>query len=192
MKGYIYITGTGTDPSLRSNLNDPLFTRVPTLGACMPNVRRFVTKGDWIFVISGKVAGAEQYVVGGLQVEEKIDALAAYRRFPDNRLTMTTGGLVMGNVIVQADGTQHPLDGHPAETFRERVKNYVVGGNSIALSTPQEVELGRQQTLGKLGDILGRRRGANRVIDAMGRWSKLDEPQVAQMLDWLSGIKAAT
>jgi Nucleotide modification associated domain 2 len=192
MKGYVYITGTGTDPSLLGNLNDPLFTRVPTLGACMPNVRRVVTKGDWIFVISGKVADAEQYVVGGLQVEEKIDALAAYNRFPENRLTMSDGGLVMGNVIVQADGTQHPLDSHPADSFQERVKNYVVGGNSIALSTPQEVELGRQQTLGKLGDILGRRRGANRVIDAMGRWSKLKESQVAQMLDWLSGIKAVT
>ena len=27
MKGYIYITGTGTDPALRGNLNDPLFTK---------------------------------------------------------------------------------------------------------------------------------------------------------------------
>ncbi len=192
MKGYVYITGTGTDPSLRGNLNDPLLSKVPTLGACMPNIRRFVTKGDWIFIISGKVVGAEQYVVGGLQVEEKIDALAAYHRFPENRLTMDAGGLVMGNVIVQADGTQHPLDHHSAETFQDRVKNYVVGGSAIALSTPEEVDLGRQQTLGKLGDILGRRRGANRVIDAMGRMSKLDEPQVTQMLDWLSGIKAAT
>jgi hypothetical protein len=192
MKGYVYITGTGTDPSLRGNLNDPLLSKVPTLGACMPNIRRFVTKGDWIFIISGKVAGAEQYVVGGLQVEEKIDALAAYHRFPENRLTMGSGGLVMGNVIVQADGTQHPLDHHSAETFQDRVKNYVVGGSAIALSTPEEVDLGRQQTLGKLGDILERRRGANRVIDAMGRMSKLDEPQVMQMLDWLAGIKAAT
>ncbi|MBS0641763.1 MAG: hypothetical protein JSS43_18015 [Proteobacteria bacterium] len=192
MKGYIYITSSGTDPALRDNLNDPLFTRVPTLGACMPNVRRFVTKGDWIFVISGKVAGVEQYVVGGLQVEEKIDALAAYDRFPANRLTLGPGGLIMGNVIVQSDGTQHPLDSHSADTFRNRVKNFVVGGQAIALSTPREVELGRQQTLGKIGDILGRQRGANRVIDAMGRMSKLDEPQVTKMLDWLSGIKAAT
>jgi hypothetical protein len=192
MKGYVYITSSGTDPALRGNLNDPLFTKVPTLGACMPNVRRFVTKGDWIFVISGKVAGVEQYVVGGLQVAEKIDALAAYNRFPDNRLTMGPGGLVMGNVIVRPDGTQHPLDSHQAKTFQNRVKNFVVGSHAIALSTPQEVELGRQQTLGKIGDILGRQRGANRVIDAMGRMSKLDEPQVTRMLDWLSGIKAAT
>lgn len=191
MKGYIYITGTGTDPALRGNLNDPLFTKVPTLGACMPNVRRSVTRGDWIFVISGKVAGAQQYVVGGLQVAEKIDALAAYHRFPENRLTVADDGVIIGNVIVQADGTQHPLDQHPPNTFEERVKNYVVGGSAISLTTPREVELGRQQTLGKLGDILGRR-GANRVIDAIGRWSKLDQTQVTEMLDWLSGIKTET
>jgi hypothetical protein len=191
MKGYIYITASGTDPALRGNLNDPLFTRVPSLGACMPNIRRNVTKGDWIFVVSGKVAGAEQYVVGGLQVEEKIDALAAYNRFPENRLTIGDGGLIMGNVIVQADGTQHPLDQHSSETLEERIKNYIVGGSSVALTTAREVELGRQQTLRKLSEIRGRR-GANRIIAAMGRWSKLDEAQVAQMLDWLSEIKAAT
>lgn len=191
MKGYVYITATGTDPSLRGNLNDPLFTGVPTLGACMPNIRRVVTKGDWIFVVSGKVAGAEQYVVGGLEVEEKIDALAAYERFPENRLTMGTGGLVMGNVIVRADGSKHPLDDHSADRFQERVKNYVVGRGAIEISTPQEVELGRQQTLARLSDIVGRRRGANSIIGAIGRMSKLDEPQVAKMLFWLSGIKAA-
>jgi hypothetical protein len=191
VKGYIYITATGTDPALRGNLNDPIFTRVPTLGACMPNVRRVVTKGDWIFVVSGKVPGAEQYVVGGLQVQEKIDALAAYRRFPQNRLTMTEGGLVWGNVIVQADGTQHPLDHHSADTFEQRVKHFVVGSRSVSLTTPREVELGRQQSLGTLAEVLGRR-GANRVIDAMGRWSKLDKEQVAKMLDWLTGIKSAT
>jgi hypothetical protein len=191
MKGYVYITGTGTDPALRSNLNDPLFTKVPTLGACMPNIRRFVGRGDWIFVVSGKVAGAQQYVVGGLQVEEKIDALTAYERFPENRLTHDERGLVMGNIIVQADGTQHPLDNHPAETFEDRVKNFIVGGSAIALTKPKEVEIGREQTLGKLAEILGRP-GANRIIDTMGRMSRLDEVQVAKMLEWLSGIKAAT
>jgi len=136
MKGYIYITATGTDPSLRGNLNDPLFTKMPTLGACMPNIRRVVTKGDWIFVVRGKVTGAEQYVVGGLQVEEKIDALAAYERFPENRLTMGAEGQLMRNVIVQADGSKHQLDNHPAKRFQERVKNYVIGSDAIEISTP--------------------------------------------------------
>ena len=190
MKGYIYITGTGTDPALRGNLNDPLFTKVPTLGACMPNIRRFVTKGDWIFVVSGKVPGVEQYVVGGLQVEEKIDALTAYGRFPGNRLAREERGLLTGNVIVQADGTQHSLDNHSPDTFESRVKNFVVGGRAISLTEPREVALGREQTLGKLSEIL-KRPGANRMIGAMGRTSRLDEEQVAKVLEWLSGIKAA-
>lgn len=190
MKGYIYITGTGTDPALRGNLNDPLFTKVPTLGACMPNIRRLVTKGDWIFVVSGKVPNVQQYVVGGLQVEQKIDALTAYERFPENRLARDERGLLMGNIIVQADGKQHPLDYHGADTFEDRIKNFIVGGRAVALTTPNEVELGRRQTLGKLSEILGRP-GANRVIGAMGRMSRLGERQVEQMLEWLSGIKAA-
>ncbi|WP_149537783.1 Nmad2 family putative nucleotide modification protein [Siccirubricoccus phaeus] len=191
MKGYVYITGTGADPALRGNLNDPLFTTIPTLGACMPNVRRFVSKGDWIFVVSGKVPGVQQYVVGGLQVAEKINTLAAYERFPENRLARDAGGKVVGNIIVHADGTQHPLDHHPLDTFESRIENFIVGGNAVALDTPNQVEIGRAQTLGKLSEILVRPR-ANRVIDVIGRWSKLDEVQIGKMLDWLSGIKGAT
>ena len=152
-----------------------------------------MTKGDWIFVISGKVAGVEQYVVGGLQVEEKIDALAAYDRFPGNRLTMGVGGLVMGNVIVQPDGTQHPLDSHPAETPEPGKKFRRGRPGGCALHAAGSRAGPATDARRAFGDILGRRRGApNRIIDAMGRMSKLDEPQVAQMLDWLSGIKAAT
>lgn len=189
MKGYIYITGTGTDPALRGNLNDPLFTKVPTLGACMPNIRRLVTKGDWIFVVSGKVPSVQQYVVGGLQVEEKIDALTAYEHFPENRLTRDERGLVMGNIIVESHGKQHSLDDHAANSFENRIKNFIVGGRAVELTAPNEVELGRRQTIGKLSEILGRP-GANRMISAMGRMSKLDEGQVEQVLEWLSGIKA--
>lgn len=191
MKGYVYITSTGTDPGLGGNLNDPLFTKIPTLGACMPNIRRFVVKGDWIFVVSGKVPGAQQYVVGGLQVEEKIDALTAYHRFPENRLRRDERGLLMGNIIVQPNGKQHPFDTHSAETFENRVKNFIVGRQAISLTEQNEIQAGREQTLGKLSEILGRP-GANRVIDALGRMSRLNETQVAQMLEWLSGIKATS
>lgn len=191
MKGYVYITGTGTDPALLGNLNDPLFTKTPTLGACMPNIRRVVTKGDWIFVISGKVAGAQQYMVGGLQVEEKIDALTAYKRFPENRLTPGSGNLISGNVIIQANGTQHPLDNHAPDTFESRIKDFIVGGNSVTLSSPGEVELGRAQTLGKISEILGKP-GANSIINAMGRCSRLSAEQIEKTLGWLSGIKAVS
>lgn len=188
VKGYIYITGSGTDPAARKNLNDPLlFTRTPTLGACMPNIRRVVTAGDFIFVVSGKVPGVQQYVVGGMRVEEKISALAAYRRFPQNRLHLNADGIVWGNVIVNSKGAQHPLDHHSAQTFSDRVKNFIVGSNPVALETENEVARGRNETLPKLSSLLGKR--GNRVIDVMSRWAKLDEAQVKDLISWLEGIK---
>ncbi len=189
MKGYIYITGTGTDPGLKNNLNDPVFEDVPSLGACMPNIRRLVKGGDYIFVVSGMATGVQQYVVGGMQVAEQISALEAYKRFPQHRLKIGSDGLLKGNIIVDSSGKQHALDKHAAETFESRVKNFVVGANAVALSSPREVEIGRQQSLTKLGDIFGKR--GNRAVDIFGRWSKLDAAQVNDVVGWLEGIKRA-
>lgn len=189
MKGYIYITGQGADPALRNNLNDPIFARIPTLGACMPNIRRVVGRGDWIFVVSGKTPHVQQYVVGGLRVSEKINALAALDRFPDNKLSRDGDGKIWGNIICDENGNQDALDHHPKDTFEQRLENYIVGDRSVVLSTADEVELGRLQTLEKLSEILGKPR-RNRVIDVMGRMSKFSEPQVLDMLDWLEGIKS--
>ena len=189
MKGYVYISGTGTDPGALKNMNDPiLFSKTPTLGACMPNIRRVVLPGDFIFVVSGKVPAIQQYVVGGMEVVEQIDALAAYERFPENRLQTGPTGLVEGNVIVDASGNQHPLDRHSPETFEARIKNFIVGTNPVALETEREVAMGREQTLPKLSELLGKR--GNRVIDVMSRLAKLNENQVQDMLSWLQGIKA--
>jgi hypothetical protein len=190
MKGYIYITGTGVDPELRGNFADPTFGKPPTLGPCMPNIRRAVATTDWIFVVSGKVPEAQQYVIGGLQVAEKIDASTAYVRLPENRLVGLENGRVTGNIIVQANGTHHPLDWHSPYRFDERAKNFIIGDAAVALSTPREVELGRRETLAVLSAILGRP-CANRVIDAMGRMSKLNEAQVVTLLDWLVRTRAA-
>jgi hypothetical protein len=190
VKGYIYITGSGTDPAARKNLNDPLFTKTPTLGACMPNIRRVVTLGDYIFVVSGKVPGVQQYVVGGMRVEEKISALAAFKRFPENRLHRNSDGLLWGNIIVDSRGKQHALDHHPSNSFQDRVKNFIVGSNPISLETEREVAIGREQTLPKLSDVLGKK--GNRVIDVMSRWAKLDEAQVKDLIAWLEGIKGPT
>src|SRR4051812_9692957 len=121
-KGYIYITSSGYDPEKGKNLKDPYLGEPPTLGACMPNVRRQVVPGDQIFVISGKIADAPQYIVGGFEVAEKIDALAAYRRFPNLRLRQLDDGQVEGNIIVTSQGAQHPLDTH--STFTSRIQNY--------------------------------------------------------------------
>lgn len=155
----------------------------------MPNIRRFVVPGDFIFVVSGKTPSVQQYVVGGLRVADKLDALAAYGRFPANRLHIGEDGLLKGNVIVNPDGTQHALDTHHADSFENRIKNFIVGTDAVALETPREVELGRELTLAKLSDLCGRQ--GNRAIDIMGRMKKLDDGQVRGMVDWLQGIKAA-
>lgn len=189
MKGYIYISSPGTDPGRHGNLNDPMFRKRPSLGACMPNIRRLVLPGDHVFVISGSTTGVQQYVVGGFQVAEKISALAAYDRFPENRLRLDADGKLVGNVIVEPNGQQHPLDRHSPNTFASRIENFLVGVDPVVLESPAEVARGRDETLDRLSSILDRPR-ANRVIDLMGRWAKLDGPQVERTLDWLRGIKA--
>ena len=99
----------------------------------MTNIRRVVLPGDFIFVVSGSVPAVQQYVVGGMEVAERIDPLAAYKRFPEGRLQTGAHGRVEGNVIVDVEGNQHPLDTHKAETFEERIKNFIVGTNPVAL-----------------------------------------------------------
>ncbi len=153
----------------------------------MPNIRRLVLPGDFVFVVSGATKGVQQYVVGGFRVEEKISALAAYERFPANRLHATDDGKIVGNIIVDGTGLQHPLDRHDPKTFSRRIEDYLVGSNAVALETPPEIQRGRTETLDRLATILERPR-ANRVIDLMGRWAKLDAAQVDQTLDWLRGI----
>ncbi|WP_375197044.1 hypothetical protein [Sphingobium sp.] len=141
-----------------------------------------------MFVISGTTRGVQQYVVGGFEVAEKIDALAAYERFPENRLQLNAEGKVVGNILIDGTGNQHPLDTHSATNFARRIENYLVGVNPVALETPAEVARGRTETLDRLSSILEKRR-ANRVIDVMGRWARLDQAQVEKTLDWLRGIK---
>src|SRR5262245_40327192 len=98
MASYIYILGDGADPASGTLLNDPLFGPVPSMGACRPDLRRNVAIGDWIFAISGRKRHVQQYVVGGLRVGEKIDALAAYHRMPQNRLHRNAEGKIVGNI----------------------------------------------------------------------------------------------
>lgn len=155
----------------------------------MPPIRRLVLPGDYVFVVSGTTKGVQQYVVGGFQVAEKIDALAAYNRFPENRLQLNPEGRVIGNILIDGHGNQHPLDTHSPNNFARRIENYLVGINPIALESPAEVARGRNETLNRLSSIL-EKPGANRVIDVMGRWARLDQAQIEKTLDWLQGIKA--
>lgn len=186
MKGYIYTMFRGADPGRGWHMTDPIFGKTPTLGACMPNVRRVVVPGDYIFVVSGRMEGVQQYVVGGFAVKEKIDALAAYRRFPEYRLTRLPDETLTGNIIVSGSGKHHPLDHHG--NFERRIENYIVGRDSIYLHRPTEVDQAREHSVDILKEIFGAPR-AVRIADVIGRMRKLDERQVQKLITQLRAIK---
>lgn len=189
VKGYIYITGRQGDPAKHDNLNDPLFGDPPTLAACMPNLREWLEKGDYVFVVSAMTPGVQQYVIGGMRVADKIDAIEAFGRFPQNRLRRDAEGRIRGNIPVDENGKKHALDHHKLEGFDKRIRNFIVGEGGVSLQSAPEVTLGRQQTLRKLSEVF--ERGGNRPIDIIGRQSKLDEGQIHGLMDWLRGIKAS-
>jgi hypothetical protein len=180
MKGYIYSMYAGADPGRGWTMTDPIFGKVPTLGACMPNIRRLVEKGDHIFVISGRVPGVQQYVVGGFQVSEKIDALTAYHRFPGNRMHDAGDGSTRGNIITDAAGQQVAIDYH--SNFAERVKNYVVGRRQKAI-LDESVERARRETLPILSEVFEKKGGS--VSEVIGRWRRLDQNQIESLRGWI-------
>ena len=166
MKSYLHITSSGYDPEKGKPIKDPYLGDQPSLGACMPNIRRLVVPGDHIFTISRKIPGVKQLVVGGLEVAEKISALAAFKRFPEQRLRLVDGQIT-GNIIVDSQGRQHPLDHHDHKTFANRVKNFIVGRDAIALQTRREIQRGRAETLYVLRQLL--RKKGDSPIQVMGR-----------------------
>ena len=184
MIGEIFITSSGFDPQQGKLVKDPYLGPAPSLGICRPDIRKRVVPGDYIFVISGKVPGVQQYVIGGFEVEEKIHAMAAFQRFPAQRLHRSDGQLA-GNIIVNSRGKQHKLDEHRG--FERRIDNYIVGKNPIALTTPQEIARGREETLDVLREIT--RKHGSAPINVIGRGCKLTEDQVLQLRDWLYSIK---
>ena len=184
MKSYIYLMYRGSDPGHGWMINDPIFGKPPTLGACVPNIRRPVAVGDQIFCISGRVEGVKPYVVGGFRVADKIDALTAYSRFPQNRLRKHKDGQILGNIIVNADGSHSALDTH--DNFEKRIENYIVGDNPVFLSQPDHIAQAREETLKILFEIFNK--PGNRVFDIVGRWRRMDEEQTKQLRGWLENI----
>ena len=184
MKGYIYTMGAGADPGKGWVMNDPIFGDVPTLGACVPNIRRAVEVGDYIFVVSGKVQQVQQFIVGGLRVDEKISALAAYKRFPEYRLNLGDDGNLRGNIIVDGKGQHHPLDGH--NNFERRIQNYIVGKDPIVLERPSEQQAAREDTVNFLSHLFGKK--GRQVFEIIGRHRKMDEAQVKRTINWLKEI----
>jgi hypothetical protein len=185
-KGYIYITSRGYDPEKGKPIKDPYLGDTPTLGACMTNLGRRVVPGDHIFLISGRVPEAQQFVVGGFEVAEKIDAMAAYERFPRLLLHPDKSGAVEGNIIVDSGGRHHDLDTHDA--FERRVEDHVVGRDPIVLTDPREMARGRREALDVLRELF-RKDGAT-PIDVIGRCSRLDEGQIVRLRNWLIDIKS--
>ncbi|WP_417493333.1 hypothetical protein [Maricaulis sp.] len=149
----------------------------------MPNIRRVVELGDYIFMISGKRPIVQQYIVGGFRVAEKISAQLAFNRFPENRLRMD-GDRLLGNIAVDANGNKHPLDTHSNDGFARRAQNYIIGDRPAFVSAPRAVERARAQSLQALSEVM-RKPIANRAIDMIGRHSKLDDRQVGEMLAWI-------
>ena len=185
MIGKIFITSTGYDPQLGKHVKDSYLGPCPTLGACPPDLRQQLNVDDYIFVVSGKVQGADQFVMGGFQLAEKIHASEAYERFPHLRLRKREDGQLTGNIIVDADGRQHELDDH--KKFELRIENYVVGKNLMPLCTPLEIAEGREQTLEILRKVF--RGNGTSLRKIMGRCRSLTEKQVLALRACLETLK---
>jgi hypothetical protein len=186
MIGKIFITRSGYDPERGKHVKDPYLGPTPTLGACRPDVRKQLREGDHVFVISGKVPRAEQFVMGGFEIAEKMPAIEAFKMFPEQRLRRRQDGQLTGNIIVDAHGRQHRLDDH--SSFNERIKNYVVGRKLLALTTPAEMLDGRLQTLDVLRDVLHKQ--GKSPIEVVGRFgTRLTDEQIVQLREWLASLK---
>ncbi len=187
MIGKIFVTSSGYDPEKGKDVKDPYLGKNPSLGACRPDFRERLQKGDHIFVVSGKVWNVNQFVIGGFEIDEKISAIAAYERFPEQRLSLLPDGQVSGNIIVDDYGRQHELDHH--DQFARRIENYIVGRNPIALLTLEEMAEGRRQTLEILRDVFGIK--GNSIRELMGRNRNLSEKQVEKLRNHLDAVKKA-
>lgn len=184
-KGFMFITSSGYDPDKGKHVKDPSLGSTPTFGACMPNVRMQAQPGDSIFVISGRISGNSQYIIGGFDVAEKIHADEAYKRFPEHHLLRRADRELTGNIIVDGTGEQHFLDSH--KNFDQRLENYIVGKNPIVLTDSSEIEKGREGTLEMLKTLFNKDGKIPR--DIVGRMRKLDEEQVRKLKAWLVSLK---
>jgi len=192
MFGKIFITSSDYDPQMGKHVKDPYLGPDASLGACRPDIRRQVKLGDHLFVVSGKLPNVRQFVMGGFEVANKIAIQEAYQKFPDQRLHLRDDGQLTGNIVVDASGVQHPLDTHKRETFAKRVAaDYVIGANCISLIKPEEIAVGREQTLDVLREIFKKPGGS--PYEIVGHYgSNLTEEQVHQLRAWLLSLKKAS
>ncbi len=188
MASYIFVSPR-SDPGMGRPLADPILRAGvrPTMGTCRPDLRRLVSKGDQIFVISGSMGKQyQQYVIGGLEIDTKLeDQLVAYRDFPENRL-QDIAGQRLGNIIVTADGTQDPRDKH--SNFDTRIRNYLVGKNPIVLESNREIQLGRERSVDILADVFDKK-AAHSIREIVGRMRKLSDDQAGRLRAALLDLK---
>ncbi len=186
MKGYIYRMYEGADPSTGWEMTDPIYKDVPTMGACRPDIRRRVERGDYIFAISGRVANIKPHIVGAFAVDDKINALAAYNRFPENRMQKDEDGTFHGNIIVDSSGEHLDFDYHT--NHERRIENYLIGKDPIFFETTEQIKVAKNETIDILNNIFGKQE--DKVHKIIGRCSKLDEQQIDNLLVWMKKIKA--
>jgi hypothetical protein len=188
MKGYMFVS-PGSDPGAGRPLADPIFGRVTTMGMCRPDLRRQVQKGDSLFVLSGKLEGVQQYLIGGLTVGQQLDALTALAKFPQNELKQLEDGSKAGNIIVTATGERNPLDHHAAKTFKQRIQNFIIAKDAVYIEAQKEVELARQRTLDILRRVFDKPK-ADSVHKLIYRGRVLNEKQIAMLVEALESIKS--
>jgi hypothetical protein len=188
--GKIFITRSGYDPQRGKHVKDPYLEGEPSLGACRPDVRKQVKPGDFIFTISGKVKGVEQFVMGGFEVDRKIHANEALTLYREQQLHLRPDGQLTGNVVIDDEGRKHPLDQHKEKTFGKRLIDYVVGKNPIVLLTDDEIKRGRETTMDALQEIMKKKGETPKdVISRFG--ATLTEEQALKFRDWLKSLKAS-
>jgi hypothetical protein len=185
MKGYIYTMYQGADPGKGWVMTDPIFGSKPTLGACMPNIRRVVSVGDFIFTVSGRLKNVQQFLVGGFAVQKKINALAALDLFPDNLLRKEEDGSMRGNIIVDQSGNHVKDDYHT--NWEKRIENYIVGEKPIFFEKEKEIEQARKETLDILQETFKSK--GKTVSEIITRWRKLDERQIENIIKWMEAVK---
>lgn len=179
----------GADPGIGWKMTDPIFGNPPVMGACMPQIRRNVNIDDYIFTISGRTKNVSQYLVGGFQVQEKINAMIARERYPEYRQILNENGEIEGNIIVDENGRQNSFDYHDGN-FEKRIENYIVGKNQIFFDREKDVERARgKATMEILQDVFDKK--GKKPFDVIGRWRKLDEKQIGKIISWMDSIKSS-